>query len=50
MHKRKQGHSGLEVSASGFGCMGLSFSYGPAQEMNEAIKASRVDCPLSTSL
>jgi aryl-alcohol dehydrogenase-like predicted oxidoreductase len=41
MQKRKLGNSGLEVSALGFGCMGLSFSYGPATEKNEAIKVIR---------
>jgi pyridoxine 4-dehydrogenase len=30
MHKRILGNSGLEVSAIGLGCMGLSFGYGPA--------------------
>src|SRR6476659_3662361 len=30
MQKRKLGKSGLEVSALGLGCMGLSFGYGPA--------------------
>ena len=29
MHYRKLGRSGLEVSAIGFGCMGLNFGYGP---------------------
>ena len=38
MQKRKLGNSGLEVSALGFGCMGLSFGFGPATEKNEAIK------------
>ena len=38
MQKRKLGNSGLEVSTLGFGCMGLSFGYGPATEKSEAIK------------
>jgi aryl-alcohol dehydrogenase-like predicted oxidoreductase len=41
MHTRKLGESGLEVSALGFGCMGLSFGLGPATEKNEAIKVIR---------
>ena len=41
MKKRRLGKSGLEVSALGFGCMGLSFGYGPATEKNEAIKLIR---------
>ena len=32
MQTRKLGNSGLEVSAIGLGCMGLSFGYGPAAE------------------
>jgi aryl-alcohol dehydrogenase-like predicted oxidoreductase len=41
MQKRKLGKSGLEVSALGFGCMGLSFAYGPATDKGEAIKVIR---------
>jgi aryl-alcohol dehydrogenase-like predicted oxidoreductase len=41
MQKRKLGKSGLEVSALGFGCMGLSFGYGPPTEKQEAIKVIR---------
>ena len=37
MQKRTLGRSGLEVSAMGFGCMGLSFGYGPATDRAEAI-------------
>jgi aryl-alcohol dehydrogenase-like predicted oxidoreductase len=41
MKKRKLGRSNLEVSALGFGCMGLSFGYGPAQEKQNAISLIR---------
>jgi aryl-alcohol dehydrogenase-like predicted oxidoreductase len=41
MKKRKLGKSGVEVSAIGFGCMGLSFGYGPAQEKETAIALIR---------
>jgi aryl-alcohol dehydrogenase-like predicted oxidoreductase len=41
MQKRKLGKSGLEVSELGFGCMGLSFSYGPPMEKSEAVKVIR---------
>jgi len=35
MQKRKLGNSGLEVSALGLGCMGMSFSYGPPKDTRE---------------
>ena len=35
MQKRKLGNSGLEVSAIGFGCMGMSWSYGPPKDKHE---------------
>ena len=41
MQKRKLGKSGLEVSALGLGCMGLSFGYGPATDRPEAITLIR---------
>jgi aryl-alcohol dehydrogenase-like predicted oxidoreductase len=41
MQKRKLGTSGLEVSAIGFGCMGLNFAYGPGLEKKEAIALIR---------
>jgi aryl-alcohol dehydrogenase-like predicted oxidoreductase len=37
MQKRKLGNSGLEVSALGLGCMGMSFSYGPPKDKPEMI-------------
>ena len=41
MQKRKLGNSGLEVSALGLGCMGLSHGLGPATEKAEAIQLIR---------
>lgn len=41
MEKRKLGKSGLEVSALGLGCMGMSFSYGPAKDKQEMIALIR---------
>ena len=41
MQKRKLGNSGLEVSALGLGCMGMSFGYGPAGDKKEMISLIR---------
>lgn len=41
MQKRQLGQQGLTVSALGFGCMGLSFGYGPATERQQAIALIR---------
>jgi aryl-alcohol dehydrogenase-like predicted oxidoreductase len=41
MQKRKLGRSGLEVSALGLGCMGMSFGYGPAGDKQEMIAVIR---------
>src|SRR6187402_3371078 len=49
MQKRKLGKSTLEVSALGFGCMGLSFGYGPAVEKQEGIKIIRAAVDLGVT-
>jgi len=41
MQKRKLGNSRLEVSALGYGCMGLSHGYGPVTEKQQAISMIR---------
>ena len=41
MQQRKLGNRGLEVSAIGLGCMGLSFGYGPAVDKQEGIALIR---------
>ncbi|WLB60577.1 aldo/keto reductase [Bradyrhizobium japonicum] len=41
MQMRTLGKSGLEVSALGLGCMGLSYGYGPATETSQAIALIR---------
>jgi aryl-alcohol dehydrogenase-like predicted oxidoreductase len=46
MKKRALGNSGLEVSALGLGCMGMSFGYGPAGDEQEMIAVIRSACDL----
>ncbi|CAG2139217.1 General stress protein 69 [compost metagenome] len=41
MNKRQLGRSGLEVSALGFGCMGLSFGYGPGLDRAAGVELIR---------
>ena len=41
MKKRKLGNGGLEVSALGLGCMGMSFGLGPAKDKQEMISLIR---------
>ena len=49
MKKRKLGKSGLEVSALGLGCMGMSFGYGPPGEKNEMISVIRAAVDLGVT-
>src|SRR5229473_1226184 len=41
MKKRELGKSGLEVSAIGLGCMGMSFGYGPPKDKQEMVALLR---------
>src|SRR3954447_1030017 len=41
MHTRRLGTTTLEVSALGFGCMGLSFGLGPAVDRRHGIQVIR---------
>ena len=50
MQTRKLGKSGLEVSALGLGCMGMSSAYGPAAEKGEMIKLIRAAYDLGVTL
>lgn len=49
MKTRLLGNSGLEVSAMGLGCMGLSFGYGPATAKETSIKLIRTAFELGIS-
>jgi aryl-alcohol dehydrogenase-like predicted oxidoreductase len=49
MNKRQLGTSGLEVSAIGFGCMGLSYGYGPAVDTRDGIDTIRTAVELGVT-
>jgi aryl-alcohol dehydrogenase-like predicted oxidoreductase len=49
MRTRRLGTSNLEVSALGFGCMGLSSGYGPAVERQEGVKVIRAAVDLGVT-
>lgn len=49
MKKRKLGKSGLEVSAIGLGCMGMSFGYGPPKDKQEMIALLRKSVELGVT-
>src|SRR5947209_6469749 len=49
MHKRQLGRSGLEVSALGLGCMGLSFGLGPPVERQAGIDLIRAAVDLGVT-
>src|SRR5277367_6629182 len=49
MQKRKLGKSGLEVSAMGLGCMGMSFGYGPAKDKQEMVSVIRAAVELGVT-
>jgi aryl-alcohol dehydrogenase-like predicted oxidoreductase len=50
MEKRKLGTHGPEVSAIGFGCMGLNFAYGPALDKPSAVSLIRGAFELGVTL
>ena len=43
MRQRTLGQDGLQVSALGFGCMGISFGYGPATSRDEGLAIIELD-------
>jgi aryl-alcohol dehydrogenase-like predicted oxidoreductase len=49
MRKRQLGTSGLEVSAIGLGCMGLSFGYGPATDTETGVRLIRAAVDLGVT-
>jgi aryl-alcohol dehydrogenase-like predicted oxidoreductase len=49
MQTRKLGNSGLEVSAVGYGCMGLNYGYGPAIDRREGIGIIRAAAELGVT-
>ena len=50
MQQRELGDSGLEVSAIGYGCMGLNFGYGTTTEKDEAVSLIRHAVDLGVTL
>jgi hypothetical protein len=50
MQKRKLGKSNLEISSLGFGCMNMSFGYGPGADQKQAIAVTRTQLVGSPSL
>jgi aryl-alcohol dehydrogenase-like predicted oxidoreductase len=46
MKNRSLGNSSLEVSALGLGCMGPTFGYGPATDIDKAVKLIRAGVEL----
>ena len=49
MQKRKLGKSGLEVSALGLGCMGMSFGFGPAIDKKDGVALIRAAVDLGVT-